>query len=156
MTAFHLESDAVPRRFRSPGQFYALIGFGLLATMFGLIGAAQVAYTTGKVIEAATAVMVGGGIVATAARAALFAGDDGVTIRNPLGRTKHIPWSEVAGFSIGKYKLLGAVCLVELRDGSSVHASAIQIPHASRNPANSREGKMIEELNRLLAAHRNT
>lgn len=139
-------------RFRSRGQFYALLACAPLFTALGLIGATQASYTAGKIVEAFVAVILGGVLVFVAVRAALLVGDEGITIRNPLGRTVHISWTEIAGFKIGRYKLLGRVCLVELRDGSTVHAWAIQVPNASRNSAATREAKMIEELNRLRAS----
>jgi Bacterial PH domain len=142
--------------FRSRSQVYALIGFGLLIVLLGLLGAAQDTATSARVGDGAAALILGLACVAVAIRAALLAGDDGITIRNPFGRTLRIPWTEIAGFTIGRYKLLGAVCLVELHDGSTVHAWAIQIPRASRKPAASREAMMIEELNRLLASRRST
>jgi hypothetical protein len=155
MSAFDAGSAMAPVRFRSPAQFYPLVGFALLVTAFGLIGSLQDLSSvgeTGATLEAAFALLCGVGLVTLAFRGALLASKTGITIRNPLGRTRHIPWTEITEFKIGRYKLLGAVCLVELRDGSTAHAWAIQIPHASRNPAASREAKMTEELNRLLAA----
>jgi hypothetical protein len=129
-----------------------LIGFGLLIAVLGLFGAAQSRTRTGSIGDAVVAIVLGLACMAVAVRAAVLAGDEGITIRNPLGRTRHIPWAAISDFKIGRYMLLDAVCVVELCDGSTVHAWAIQIPRASRNPARSREARMIEELNGLVAS----
>jgi hypothetical protein len=148
--------EAGARRFRSRGQVYTLGSFGLLVIVVGVLGAAHQTTTTARVGDAVAAVIVGLACVVVGVRAVLLTDADGIAIRNPFGRTRRIGWAEISGFRIGRYKLLGAVCLVELRDGSTLHASAVQIPHASRNTATSRESQMIDELNQLLASAKST
>jgi hypothetical protein len=79
--------------------------------------------------------------------------DDGVVIRNPFG-TRRIPWSDIVRFRIGRHGLLSAVCIVDLADGSTQHAFAIQLPGASRRTFQSKEMQMIDLLNEQVSAHR--
>lgn len=139
---------------RSRSQLLTGVGFGVLVTALGLLGAAQAKAGAASVVEAVLAVVIGGALVGAAARAALFVDEAGITIRNPFGRTESIPWAEISLFRIGRFKLLGAVCLVETSDRSIRHVFAIQIPHAARHPAESREAKMVASLNDELAKRR--
>lgn len=86
--------------------------------------------------------------------AAVFASADGVRVRN-LYSGRKIPWREIKGFRIGRYRLLGAVCIIDLTDGSTQHAWGIQVPNRLVGKRDSREMRMIDELNAELAAHDN-
>jgi predicted N-acetyltransferase YhbS len=55
----------------------------------------------------------------------MVVGDSGIAIRNPFGRATSLRWTEIEGFRLGRYKLLRAVCLVDLVDGSVRRASAV-------------------------------
>jgi hypothetical protein len=141
-------SQVYPVVLRSRSQLWAGTAFGVAVVIFGLIGAAQAGYIVGEIAEAAVAIACGALIIGSFARAALVVDESGITIRNPFGHATSIPWREIAAFRIGRYKLLRAVCLVELVDGSLRHASALQIPnYYARRPTNTREAKTITFLN---------
>jgi hypothetical protein len=142
-----------PTVLRSRSQLVGGVGFGVLILALGLVGASQATYTTGRIVEAAVAVAVGGAVVALALRAAVLVRDDGVVIRNPFG-TRRIPWNDMVRFRIGRHGLLSAVCIVDLADGSTQHAFAIQLPGASRRTSQTKEMQMIDLLNQQLSAHR--
>src|SRR5438094_85726 len=142
-----------PTVLRSRTQLVGGVGFGSLILVLGLVGASQATYTTGKIVEAAVAVAVGGVVVALALRAAVVVRDDGVEIRNPFG-TRRIPWNDIVCFRIGRHGLLSAVCILDLADGSTQHAFAIQLPGATRRTSQSKETRMIDLLNEQLSAHR--
>ena len=61
-----------------------------------------------------------------------------------------IPWERIAGVRIGRHKLLSEVCPVDLADGSSRGAIAIQLPNATRG---CNEMHMLNRLNQMLALH---
>jgi Bacterial PH domain len=145
------EHDALRTVYRSRSQLYAGVGFGVLLAVLGLLAALRVHQSTGEVIEAVIAVTVGVTVIALAARPAVIVDDREVEVRNPLSQSIRIPWSEIRKFSFGRHRLLNQVCMIELRNGATVHASAIQMPRASRNPAASPEVLMIAALNRRLA-----
>jgi hypothetical protein len=150
-----MSQPGTPTVLRSRSQLVGGVGLGILIFALGLIGASQATYTTGKIVEAVVAAAVGGAVVALALRAAVVVREDGVEIRNPFG-TRRIPWSDVVRFRIGRYRLLSAVCIVDLADGSTQHAFAIQLPGASRRTSQSKEMQMIDLLNEQAAAHRPT
>lgn len=66
--------------------------------------------------------LVGGG---RAVLAVLKVTSQGVMIRNPF-RTTRIAWTEIAGFELGRYRLLGCVCTVRQHDGTVTPVFAIE------------------------------
>ena len=81
-------------------------------------------------------------------RAGLWVSDRGVRVRNLIGGFS-LPWDEIEAFAIGRHKLLSAVLLIRLRDGSTRHVFAIQVANWSiRNPQ-APERRLVAELNRL-------
>jgi hypothetical protein len=103
------------------------IGFVLLIDLvLGVEGAARGRShsTIGLVLGGAVLLLVAIPI-ARAALAALIVTDHGVTVRNPF-RTTSVGWDEIAAFELGRYKLLGCVCLVRRVDGTVVPTFAIQ------------------------------
>lgn len=144
-------SQRYPVVLRSKSQLWVGIAFGVAVMIFGLMGAAQAGYLVGEIAEAAVAIACGAVMIGSFARAALVVHESGIEIRNPFGRATSIPWNDIAGFRIGRYRLLRAVCLVELVDGSLQHASALQIPnYYARRPADAREARTIAFLNEEL------
>jgi hypothetical protein len=129
------------------------VAFGGVVIVFGLLGASQATYVAGRAIEASLALLVGGALILTFLRVAVVVSAEGVRIRNPLS-ARSLRWSEIAAFRIGRYRLLNSVALVELREGSVVHAFAIQLPRLSGSARASQEAKMIEFLNAELERHR--
>jgi hypothetical protein len=85
-------------------------------------------------------------------RTGLRVTEQGIEIRNPLSRTK-ITWDRIRGFRIGRHSFMRAVCIIDLVDGSSKHAFAIQVPNRSLNRQDTRERRMVEELNERLRDH---
>ncbi len=73
----------------------------------------------------------------------------GIVIRN-LVSTERFEWREIACFRIGRHKLLSAVCLVELKDGTSTYAYAIQVPNIFQSRPVTRESRMVADLNARL------
>jgi hypothetical protein len=126
------------------------MGFGFVVVVLGFFAAAQATYTTGKIGEAVVGVGLGGAMVAAFARAAVVVRDDGIVIGNTVGTTE-IPWSNIVGFRIGRCRLLSAVCIIDLADGSTRHAFAIQLARAL---SQTREMEMIAFLNEQAAIHR--
>jgi hypothetical protein len=106
--------------------------------------------TTRKVVYILLALASFGWMAWAALRPVLIADASGVMVRNLYGN-QHLSWGEIAGFRIGRYKLLGAVCLIDLRDGSSRHAFAIQVPNIARGHSETRESRMVADLNTRLA-----
>lgn len=103
-----------------------------------------------KVAFLALAVTSFGWTTWAALRPALIADERGLVIRNWFS-TERLAWNEIAKFRLGRYKLLGAVCVIDLKNGSSAHASAIQVPNIARGRATTRESRMVAELNARLA-----
>lgn len=89
--------------------------------------------------------------VARAAFAVLLVDDHGVTVRNPF-RTVTIAWGEIAAFELGRFKVLGCVCRIRLRDGTVVPAFAIQgITGQPRRRTSVNARDMVGELNQWLS-----
>ncbi|MDA8068705.1 MAG: PH domain-containing protein [Actinomycetota bacterium] len=89
--------------------------------------------------------------MARAAFAVLLVDDHGVTARNPF-RTVTVAWSEIATFDLGRYKVLGCVCLIQLRAGTVVPAFAIQgITGQPRRRTSALARQAVDELNQRLA-----
>jgi hypothetical protein len=139
---------------RSRHQLISGVGFGVLVLVLGLLGASQDAYRAGELIDGIGAAVIGTAMITAFLRAKVIATDEGVRIFN-LGqlRSATIPWSQITGFRIGRHRLLSAVCLVDLLDGTSRPASAIALPQINRSVSDSKEMKMIELLNDEAAAH---
>ena len=72
---------------------------------------------------------------------------DSLTVRGPL-RTTRLSLSEVEGFSLGRYKILGCVCLVHRKGGSNIPVFAIQgITNQPRRRASVQARETVAELN---------
>lgn len=86
-----------------------------------------------------------------AAGAVLLADENGVTVR-AVFRTVRIPWSGIAAFEIGRYKLLGCVRLVRQNDGVVVPVFAVQgITGQPRRKTSVAAHTAADELNAMLA-----
>ncbi len=89
--------------------------------------------------------------VARAAFAVLIVTDGGVMVRNPF-RTVTVAWGEIAVFELGRYKVLGCVCLIRRRDGTVLPAFAIQgITGQPRRRTSVRAKNTVAELNQWLS-----
>lgn len=86
-------------------------------------------------------------VFARTAYAAVVIGPDELVVRNVF-RTVTVPWSDVSGFTLGRYQLLSMVCLVHLTDGTTLHASGIQGTGLGGNQAHG----LVQRLNAFLAA----
>lgn len=87
---------------------------------------------------------------ARAALAALIITDQGVTVRNPF-RTVSIAWDDVVAFELGRYKLLGCVCLIRRVDRTVVPAFAIQgVTGQDRRRTSVLAKQTVDELNEQL------
>ena len=60
-----------------------------------------------------------------AAMAAVIVDDSAVEVRNVF-RTVTIPWNEITGFEVGRYRVLGCVLLIRCLDSRVVAAFAVQ------------------------------
>lgn len=125
------------------GAFVILVG----ATQFG-----RAASKGGGPGLGVLCLVMGAVMAVVFARVALVTDTEGVRIRNTV-RTLTIPWDRIERFRIGRYKLLSAVCIIDLVDGESVHAFAIQSPRI-RTPAESKGQEQVDRLNEILTAHR--
>jgi hypothetical protein len=85
-----------------------------------------------------------------ALRPVLIADASGVLVRN-LWSTRRMAWDEIQAFRIGRYKLYGTVCVIDLKDGSSTYAFAIQVPNIARRRRETRESRIVAYLNARLA-----
>jgi hypothetical protein len=139
--------------FRSRAQVYSIVSFGTLVVVLGLLGAAQAATRTARYGEAAVAIVVGAVVIGIGVRAAVIITETGILIRNPFARSIDLSWDKIAHFRIGRYRLLGAVCIAELVDGSQVHAFAVQVPRGARTPE-SREEHLLTMLNERVTEQR--
>jgi Bacterial PH domain len=140
-------------RFRSPVQMWVLLGAGaFLAFVWGSQAfRSSVAPDTGR--KLAFLLLAAGTFGFTwwvALRPVVVMGASGIVIRN-LFSTRRLGWQEIARFRIGRWKLLSAVCVIELKDGTSTHAYAIQVPNVSRGRPVTRESRIIDALNARLA-----
>lgn len=140
-------------RYRSRTQAWSLVAAGVF---FALLYAAQasrasVAPDTGtKAVFVALGVILCGICIWVGTRPVLIADAAGVTVRNLLS-THRYAWSQIRAFRIGRHKRLGAVAIIDLLDGSSVPAFAIQVPNIALGGPIARESRMIVALNARLA-----
>jgi hypothetical protein len=92
-------------------------------------------------------------LTARAAMAALIVTNRGVTVRNPL-RTVSIAVDEIAAFQLGRYKILGCVCLIRRVDGSVVPVFAVQgITGQPRRRTSVLAKETVDRLNEWLDQH---
>jgi len=85
-------------------------------------------------------------------RIVVIADKSGVAIRNRFS-TRKLSWHDIAGFRLGRYKLLNDVCVVDLKDGSSTPALAIAVPKINQGQEVTSQSRMVDELNALLARY---
>jgi hypothetical protein len=141
------------QRFRSRSQTWTFLVMG---AFFGLLwgsqafrssvspdAGAKAAFLTLAVATASTMIWCG-------LRPALIADESGVVVRNLIS-TERLAWSDIARFRIGRFKLLRAVCVIDLKDASSTHAFAIQVHNVVRGREVTRESRMMDDLNARLA-----
>jgi len=138
-------------RYRSKEQVVVIVAFAVAVLIVGIATAHQAASGAQEIVQILATVLVAAAAAVLPLRSGLSISEGGVVIRN-LFSTRVVPWSEIAGFRIGRYKLLGAVCLVDLKEGSSEHAWAIQIPNRASRSNETKEQRMIAQLNERLNA----
>jgi hypothetical protein len=89
--------------------------------------------------------------IARAAFAVLLVDDHGVMVRNPF-RTITVASGEIVSFELGRYKVLGCVCLIRRRDGTAVPAFAIQgITGQPRRRTSVLAKRTVDDLNQWLS-----
>ncbi|HVL94309.1 MAG TPA: PH domain-containing protein [Solirubrobacteraceae bacterium] len=86
------------------------------------------------------------------ARAAVYAGEEGIRIVNPL-RTVRLPWSRVVRFNVRRQGGFPAVGFVMLDDGTEIKAWALQARNASPGAIRV-ANRLADELNERLAQAR--
>lgn len=134
---------------RSIGIALVLVIDVALAVEGGIRGRSH--STAGFAVGAALLLLVGVPIARSAA-AVLVLDQHTVFIRNPF-RTLSIPRADIETFKLGRFGLLGCVCLVSRKDGSAIPAFAIQgITGQPRRRTSVSAQRVVEELNRQLAA----
>jgi hypothetical protein len=141
--------------FRSRQQVTIAVVFGIAVAAVGVGTAGEARSTAGAVFQAVGCVALAALLIVAIGRSGLWASRTGVRIRNPFS-TSVVAWAEIRTFRIGRRGLLGAVCRVDLVDGSSKSAFAIQVPNLSLGRPDTKEGAMVARLNELLEAHRAT
>lgn len=87
-------------------------------------------------------------MVLRVARSGVVAFERGCRVVNPL-RTRFIPWTEIAGFSLRPWGVFPLVGQVDLKDGSSVHVFGIEAPNPLTRPNNRSAHRLKDELNSL-------
>jgi hypothetical protein len=116
----------VGKAIRSPGQVRGawIIGlcFDMLALMRAIGGDASFSIFAGSMGVVIISVF--------AWRTGLWITADGIRVRNPLAAFS-LNWDEVRSFRIGRHGMSRASCLIDLMDGSTRHAFAIQISNWS-------------------------
>lgn len=81
-----------------------------------------------------------------AARAGAISTRSGLAVRNVF-RSVFVPWSDIAGFSVGSMRIFRRpVVVAELVGGGSVPLGTFTAP-AATSTAMSRIGRMVDELN---------
>lgn len=82
--------------------------------------------------------------------AILMTDHKGVHVRNPF-RTYLIGWADITAFELGRYKILGCVCLIHCTDGTVVPAFAVEgITGQPRRRTSIQAQTWVDELNLRL------
>jgi hypothetical protein len=136
---------------RSNSQVIAAVAFGGFAVVIGIAELGRPASRSGGPVTAAVFIGLGALMIAVFVRVAVVTSNSGVRIRNPVG-TIVLTWGEIAGFRIGRHRLLSAVCIVDLVNGEQQYAFGIQAAHASHGR---REREKVRALSQMADAHKN-
>jgi len=111
-----------------------------------------VSHPTGGFVFGGFAVLLFAVFAGRAALSAMVVDGRGVRVRNPF-RTVLLAWDQISGFEVGRYKILGCVCVINLRDGRVMPAFGVQgIAGQPRRRSSVAARVMVEELNERLAA----
>lgn len=145
------DTPDVRRAYRTRSQAVGLGCVLLIDTALGVEGAVRgSSHSTIGLVLGGVVLLLIAIPVARAAFAVLLVDDHGVMVRNPF-RTVTVAWSEIAAFELGRYKVLGCVCVIRLRDGTVVPAFAIQgITGQSRRRTSVNAKNTVGELNQWL------
>lgn len=135
---------------RSKSQVWAGVGFGVFVILVGLTQVGRPVSKGGGPVITIVAAVIGLVMVALFLRVALITEADGIRIRNPL-RSGFYSWDQIDSFRIGRHGLFSKTCVVDLIDGGSTYAFAIQVPNFT-SVEKSKELAMTKQLNQLLAA----
>lgn len=125
-------------------------GIALAVVNLGLIGPPLPLPV--RIAFAAGGLALGWFLVGRVALAGVQVREDGLVVRNPFVR-RLLPWSEIAGFSLGRYAAFTGLGLASLRDGSRVPLFGIRAVESAFNPGDRQAQRLIESLNAALAAH---
>jgi hypothetical protein len=133
--------------YKSQSQFIA-IALGILV-FTGLLVWVAIKERNGLVVAAIVIplILVGG---LRMAMQSVKATSNGIFVRNVFA-SRFISWREIERFELGRVRMLQAVCIIVLRDGSSYHASAIQASNLARNRSMNEATKLVDALNARLA-----
>ena len=86
------------------------------------------------------------------ARAGVYAGEDGITIVNPL-QTRRVAWGELLRFSLRPHGGFAAVGFAELRDGTRVQIWGLQA-RTSSTASKRIPQQIVDALNERLMSER--
>jgi hypothetical protein len=75
----------------------------------------------------------------------------GLRIRNPF-TSFNVGWDEIATLRLGRHGLFPACLLIDLKNGVTRYAFAIQVPNVSANKRRAWERDTVVGLNELLAS----
>ena len=125
-----------------------LLVFGALL-LDAVLGAKH--HSTGGYIFLGVVVLLMSVTFVRGALAVLIVTDRGVKVRNPC-RTVVIGWEEIEAFALGRYKILGCVCLIRCRSGRVLPAFGIQgITGQPHRMTSVFARQAVDELNQRLA-----
>ena len=111
--------------YRTRSQVVGLRCVAIVFLVFSVIGIARGSAGASVVIIGSLICLLGVLLPLRAAATALIVGDQGVTVRTLL-RTVNIPWTGIATFEVGRYKILGCVLIIHRTDGSVLPVFAVQ------------------------------
>jgi hypothetical protein len=139
---------------RSPGQVRTGWIFGLFCVVLGVVEAIARGDTIFLILSGLGGVHL---IVLFAWRTGVWIGTGGIRVRNPL-TSFDLDWREIKSFRIGRHGPYRACCLMELKDGSTRYAFAIQVSNWSigKPRPDTPEGRMVSALNAALERNNTT
>jgi hypothetical protein len=146
-------SNNYQRAFRSREQSTVLL---IVGSLLAVVGAAQALLADGlsplqRGVFVTMAVLLGAYGVFRLARCGVYVIDNGVRVVNPV-RTRFVPWETISRFSIRRVGFHPGMGVVDRKDATIVPIWGIQIPNPMTRPKNRSAQRLIEELNRVLAA----
>ena len=125
------------------------IGFLLMAA-FALFAPSAAPSSFGSRIAFALPLAVAGcAVIVRWGRQGIYVAEDGVEIRGAFS-SRRLSWHDIRRFEL-RQQFRDLVCRIDLKDGTSVPARALNAGTGLSKRWNTRAQEQVEELNRLLA-----